>query len=183
MEKKVCSHCGKEKEVSKFYTSKQTKDGFFSWCRSCLLLDQKSGYYGDSTDYRTSKLKREYNKKWHRDANRTPSGKFYNLKFRAKKSNIPFLLTRKQFGEWFLNQELKCHYCGKSVNFGGEDYTNGNSMKHLTIDRKNTILGYDIDNIVISCRKCNTIKGDWFTEKEMLEIANKYLKGETNGEK
>ena len=116
--KKVCSHCGKEKDISKFYKSKQTKDGLFSWCRSCVLNNQKSEYYGTSSDYRDSVEKREYKRKWHRDANRKPSGKFYNLKFRAKKANIPFLLTREQFGEWFLSQPLVCHYCGKNVNFG-----------------------------------------------------------------
>lgn len=180
--KKVCSHCKKEKDINSFYKSKQTKDGLHSWCKSCVLLNQKTSYYGHSSEYRDSEEKREYKNKWHRNSNRTPTGKFYNLKFRAKKSNISFLLTREEFGEWFLNQPLICYYCGKSVNFGGEDYTNGNSMNHLTIDRKNSLLGYNINNIVIACRKCNTIKGDWFSEEEMIEIANKYLKDKEYGQ-
>lgn len=45
-----------------------------------------------------------------------------------------------------------------------------NIKNRLTIDRKNNNGNYCIDNIVLACYRCNTIKGDFFTEQEMLKI-------------
>ena len=42
--------------------------------------------------------------------------------------------------------------------------------------RKYNRLPYTLDNITFACRRCNNIKGSWFTEKQMLEIANRYFK-------
>ena len=40
----------------------------------------------------------------------------------------------------------------------------------LTIDRKDNDRGYTIDNIVLSCNRCNMIKGNFFNEQDMLKI-------------
>lgn len=54
METKVCSVCKANKSLSDFYTNKNAKSGYYSFCKSC---------YKDKEDYRkihgTAKLKRE----------------------------------------------------------------------------------------------------------------------------
>ena len=56
----------------------------------------------------------------------------------------------------------------------GHNIKNGNNLNHLTIDRMDNSSGYSMDNIVIACRRCNTVKGGWFTYSEMIEIADRY---------
>lgn len=46
----------------------------------------------------------------------------------------------------------------------------------FSIDRKDNNKGYIMGNITLACKRCNIIKGKWFTEQEMLEIADRYLK-------
>ena len=35
MKTKICSHCGKEKNVSEFTKNKRKKDGLCYWCKQC----------------------------------------------------------------------------------------------------------------------------------------------------
>ena len=42
----------------------------------------------------------------------------------------------------------------------------------FSIDRKKNGIGYSLDNIVLACSRCNSIKSDYFTEEEMLKIGN-----------
>ena len=37
-------------------------------------------------------------------------------------------------------------------------------------------VGYTPDNIAMCCMPCNSVKSNIFTEQEMLEIADKYIK-------
>lgn len=39
---KVCKCCKKMKRPEQFYSSKRTHDGLTVWCRSCLLLKNRS---------------------------------------------------------------------------------------------------------------------------------------------
>jgi len=169
---RCCTKCLAEKQTSEFY---KRNDSYTSWCKECIATYQKIKYYGRDSEYRKTDERKKYEIDWHKKHNKLPSGKFYNLKHRAKIANINFNLTRIEFGEWFSKQELICHYCKSPIIFSENISGNGNDMKHLTIDRINNNIGYEIGNIVFACRKCNTIKGGWFTEQEMTEIANKYL--------
>ena len=102
---------------------------------------------------------------------RSPKGKLTKLKLRAKRANIPFNIKLPEYIEWVAKQNRLCHYCGNELNVNeGHKMLDGDS-----IDRKDNNKGYFIDNIVLSCNKCNMIKGSWFTEGQMLEIAKKYL--------
>lgn len=54
-----------------------------------------------------------------------------------------------------------CHYCGGSL-----PETGGG------LDRKNSSVGYSVENCVPCCRNCNSIRGaDLISYKEMLEVA------------
>lgn len=98
-------------------------------------------------------------------------GYYTKLRFSAKKRNNHFSLGRDEFIAWFESQRLNCFYCGRLLSRNG-----GYSNDNITIDRRDNSIGYQIDNIVMSCRRCNTIKGNTFTADEMREIANKYIK-------
>ena len=54
-------------------------------------------------------------------------------------------------------------------------------LSALTFDRKDNNEGYTIDNLALSCRRCNLMKGDWLTYEQTLEIANKYFKQNKSG--
>lgn len=125
---------------------------------------------------------REKNKRW-QDANpdkareyrdkysRSPKGTHARLKGRAKHDNIVFDMDRDEFVSWWAEQELNCHYCGRSL-----DVSNGQKkLNGYSIDRKDNGKGYTLDNIVLCCNRCNMAKGSWFTEEQMLEIAHKYF--------
>ena len=48
---------------------------------------------------------------------------------------------------------------------------------------KDNSIGYNISNIVLSCRRCNSVKSDYFTEEEMIRIGKLlYYKKEQNEE-
>ena len=100
----------------------------------------------------------------------TPQWRFSLLKSNAKRRNISLEMTINEFIYWFGKQRLNCYYCGISL------ITHGNhSIACLTIDRRDNKLGYKVANIVLTCQRCNMMKGSWLTEKEMVEIAEKYL--------
>ena len=98
--------------------------------------------------------------------------RYYGLKTRAKRNGIVFELERREFEDWFNNQELKCHYCGADLI--KEATRSTQSPFDLTIDRKDNNKGYILDNIIMACKRCNLVKTDIFTEQEMIEIATKY---------
>lgn len=189
MENKKCACCGEIKDVSCFNKDKQKKDGFCSYCKLCCKIKFKSynidkekikktqkKYYLSLRDNEEKLI--NYRKKYAAykiKYNDTAKGKFWNLIGRAKRAKINFSISLYEFENWFNNKYRKCYYCDKEIEFG-DDKNNGNSQNHLTIDRLNNKDGYNINNIVFCCRRCNTIKGAWFSEKEMIEIANKYLK-------
>lgn len=41
---KVCSKCGKEKDISEFNKNKAAKDGLFAWCRECANAQSRKWY-------------------------------------------------------------------------------------------------------------------------------------------
>lgn len=106
-------------------------------------------------------------------------------KYQAKKRNLDFNLTQKQFAE--ITQK-DCQYCGaKPNNISKNSRCNGDYI-YNGIDRVDNGKGYIIDNIVPCCITCNLAKGksslqeykDWigrsykkmFSKKERREEAN-----------
>ena len=184
---KPCPQCGLTKNPSEFYSDISRKDKLTCYCRKCILEDSRRRGKTDHgrkiardrqrklrADPKQSEGIREKYKLLRRKYNKTPAGKYWNLNSQAKKRGVEFNIEQKEFEDWFISQTMSCYYCGKLVVFGNR---NGNLLSSLTIDRKDNSVGYAIKNIVFSCRQCNTIKGAWFSEKEMVEIADKYLKG------
>ncbi len=97
-------------------------------------------------------------------------GYYSSVKNRAKKQGIIFDLTSQEFKEWYERQSSKCSYCQSSLERRGAI-----NLKSESIDRIDSQSGYVKGNLALSCRRCNSIKGCWFTGEEMLEIASRYL--------
>jgi hypothetical protein len=76
--------------------------------------------------------------------------------------------TFTEFKLWLHNQEAWCFYCHCEL-------TRGNGLTARTVDRLNPNEGYETYNMVLACRQCNIIKGNWFTPEQMLDIAERYL--------
>lgn len=147
---KICTQCKEAKDESQFAKSKRGKNGLRSYCKAC---------------------ENRYMKNY---LNETGAGRFRRLKENALKDGVAITISRDDFVNWFSNQERICFYCHTPLEFiyGRHWQWNG-----LTIDRLNPDKGYAPDNIVLACRRCNIIKGYWFTKEQMLEIAIKYLRG------
>jgi len=187
---KFCPCCKQYKDIKDFGRDKSTKTKLNVYCHNCASL--KSSHYQKTERGRLITNKREKQKRkdnpltirekfklLKRKYNATAAGKYWNVRARAHKNDIAFSMSQKEFEVWFKTQELKCHYCKCDLVFGIGKY-GGNLLTTLTIDRKNNKEGYLLNNMVLACRRCNTIKGGWFSEKQMLEIAYKYLTFEEN---
>jgi len=103
----------------------------------------------------------------------TARGRFNRIRDNAKTQDMSFNINPWDFVKWYEGQRQVCYYCGVEV-------TKGKNRKHKltdeTFDRKDNSKGYSLDNIAIACRRCNLMKGEWLTENQTLEIAEKYFK-------
>ena len=106
--------------------------------------------------------------------NQTSKGKYHKIKINLKKRGLSLDINKDTFIAWFDKIPKQCYYCkaNLTITTGSSKHT----LTDLTIDRKDNNLGYTEGNLVVACRRCNIIKGSWFTEKQMLQIAKQYLK-------
>lgn len=72
-----------------------------------------------------------------------PEWIFNNIKRSCKYRNLSFNISYEYFLEHFWH--IPCSYCGSEINTAG-------------IDRLDSSLGYEIDNCVPCCTKCNMMK-------------------------
>ena len=186
---KKCPKCLEFKPIDQYFKDKTRSDGLTSYCKKCSLNNSKGYAKTERCKINQNRRQREIRSSpesgpelrekcriLKQKYNATAAGKYWNLRARAKKRNIGFDINQNEFEKWFIAQKMKCHYCKRDVVFGMNK--NGNALNHLTIDRIDGRRGYAIGNIVFCCRMCNTIKGGWFSEREMVEIAKKYRLGE-----
>ena len=155
---KYCKGCDRDLPLSAFHNDKKMKDGLAFYCRECVS---------------------EYGKKY----SVTPNGIYNGLKglqryyvkrrhHRAK----PFLITRKDFVEWYENEPKICHYCGIPEEILNDTGDRLNSrMLRFTVDCMDNDKGYVLGNIVLACNRCNFMKSDYLTYEEMLFYAKTYV--------
>ena len=89
-------------------------------------------------------------------------------------------LTSEEFKEWFENNyDETCYYCGVTLDQFRESSFIKKIRPHIKnfgIDRKDTTEGYSVDNIVVACNLCNSVKGSFFNAAEFKEIGQKYIR-------
>ena len=71
---------------------------------------------------------------------------------KKERLNITAVVTIDYVIEKLVESKLQCCYCKDNVVI---DYHETRQMNQWTLDRINNFIGHDIDNVVISCLKCN----------------------------
>lgn len=97
------------------------------------------------------------------------AGHRFNDKKKEKRWKIK---TKKEFVDWYLEQDDECYYCGITFDDLRSLRLNRFRGKYVSwdIDRKNNCKPYTVDNIVLSCFLCNTVKGSVLNENETKKI-------------
>lgn len=121
-------------------------------------------------EYR-EKNRDKYNKYRNEYRTKNPRGIYEVIKQGAKKRGVNFSLDKEDFVLWYNAEERICIYCKRTEDdiLKDKDIIQNKSGR-LTIDRLNNNRGYRLNNIGLCCRRCNTIKGNFFTQKEMEQI-------------
>ena len=162
---KTCTLCKETKPFEEFTKHRQMKDGLSYWCKECNNKRTKAFRESPSGIYTSLKGRQTYARTHQGQKDR---GYHLNPK--------PVTISREAFIVWYNTQEKKCVYCkipkarlGKT----GDKYNDKNLR--LSVDCKDNDLGYAEGNLVLACSRCNSIKSDFFTHEEMLEIGRKYV--------
>jgi len=124
--------------------------------------------------WRSTPKGREIWKECHLRYQSSPKGIYTVLRKNNPKGKIK--ITRKEFIAWYKNQEKRCYYCEIPQDILISIPLFNRTKKRLEIERKNNNLSYQMDNLILSCPRCNSIKSDILFSREMKEIGEKYLK-------
>jgi 5-methylcytosine-specific restriction endonuclease McrA len=189
---KHCPKCKEFKEINEFHKNKSMDDGLSVYCKSCSSKYDKERYPKEKENRKknaikwyknNTKLALEKSYKWRKENPEkykeaikryalTPKRVFSQLKSRGTK------IDQKDFLEWYNKQEKKCTYCEipEILIKDNKKFLMAATLGRLTIDRKNPLLDYDLENIVFCCMRCNHIKSDFFSFEEMKVLAKKFIK-------
>jgi len=172
MKTKICSRCKLEQLISEFYKNNKRKDGLCCYCKNCYKTYQKTHKtHRKKINQKYREEHKEEMKEYQKEYSQLAKGIYNNLKGNATYRNIKFNIKKEDFINWYEKELKKCYYCNRMLEDIRQDIKEGKENKNrLSIDRKNNHKGYELDNIVLACRRCNIIKGDYFTEKEMLQL-------------
>lgn len=81
-------------------------------------------------------------------------------------------MTKDEFLRWLAGKDLRCRYCNlpesRIIDLGVKTQV-GHPLRNLGIDRLDNDHGYRTDNIALCCYPCNKVKGNVFTDAEMLD--------------
>jgi|SRR5580698_3139104 hypothetical protein len=136
---KTCSHCKQEKPVAEFYSKVRTASGYSSRCKSCdvaLAIDLRNNNY---ERYHAREVSRQARRRL------TLPFRFSQCRAGAKARDIVFDLTFEQYCEIVANP------CAYGAEGAISDVVMG-------VDRKDSILGYVVENCVACCSFHNYIK-------------------------
>lgn len=92
---------------------------------------------------------------------------FTKLQSSARYTKRPCTLT---FSDFLHFTDIKtCHYCcGKIVWYPHRTKSLGNVAGAYYLDRKDSSKGYSVENCVVCCPMCNSIKSNTLTYEEMM---------------
>ena len=161
-----CTKCQRTyRESLKFFMKdNRYKKNLTRWCRKCFN-EYNRGY----TKAQPKKLK-ERQKKYDNSEKRA------YLRLKQSSRGHLVTITQEQFLMWYKSQPRKCYYCGiEEVHLPIDSDSFNRRTPRLTIDRMDSSRGYEMENMVLCCLRCNSIKGNFFTPLEMVEIGQKYI--------
>lgn len=179
MKNKMCPICKK-----KFITIYKHQKYCSINCSQQNRKNDKKRYYITYSKKHSEQIKKyrdehkEIRKKYINEYRYNPRGIYCELKHGAKIRKIDINFSKEEFINWYNSQEQICHYCNRTW-LQIEKSNDTNQRGRLTIDRKDNNKGYELNNIILACNRCNTIKSNYFTEEEMLEVG-KIIKNRGN---
>jgi hypothetical protein len=99
---------------------------------------------------------------------------FRNYQRGAKDRDYTFELSYNDFLQ-LINDN--CHYCGSEpkVHKGEVRYMNGETFKRNGIDRIDSKIGYNLDNCITSCERCNVAKMSMTYDEFINMIRNIFI--------
>ena len=89
-------------------------------------------------------------------------GNYNRMVNQSKLRNVSVELTFEEYLAFTKIQE--CHYCEQAINWKPR------AMTSYNLDRKDSTIGYTVDNCVVCCRRCNWGKGDKFSYAEWVSM-------------
>lgn len=143
---KKCLDCESTFPITDFYTYTRRKDGYVFYsprCKQCESLNHRKRF-DLSPEKRTTIL-------------------FHSSKNASKRKGIPFTLTKEDILNQYNFQNGKCFYTGRPLS------SISNDPNKMSIDRRNSTLGYSKENIVICCSHVNIMKRT-YSEQEFVEL-------------
>ena len=131
IERKECSKCNKTKSTKEFNKSGLNKDGsqrYRNECKNCYKYNWKYRLISNLSS---------------KEANRfRPDGSVIKKKIRDKRINLLFLEEMKE------KQNGLCYWLNIPI-----DFTYKDKLRNPSVDRLDNSKGYEIDNIVLSCKE------------------------------
>jgi len=168
VETKTCTKCGIKKPLTEFGKNKHTKDSRTVWCLKCKREYAKKRRLTPTGIYQAIKGQIKYTQAHAGERD-------YRGYIRPKRKNMT--CTQLEFVEWYKSQPKKCAYCDIPDEY--IDKLNDTVMKRskrLTIDCKDNDKGYDLDNLVLSCHRCNFMKSDILSYDAMRDVGQRHIK-------
>ena|ERR1035437_1262259 len=94
----------------------------------------------------------------------------YNAWTKRAKKRYPVILTYEQF--LILTEVNTCHYCTAPICWSEYlNKTKAGRQHGSNLDRKDSSKGYEVENVVVCCWRCNCGKSNLFTYDEWLQLA------------
>jgi len=139
---KLCPNCKHLLPNDKFNKSSNSKSGYSSWCSDC----------SKTCISQSAESKREYAKNFKMN---NPISSWITTTLSGHKYKGYILhITHKELYDYVVNKK-HCELCGKELMWGNTPYNKHNSP---SLDRKNNENVITINNIMLLCNKCNTMK-------------------------
>lgn len=92
-----------------------------------------------------------------------PYENLYNTLVRnCKRNNIQINLSYRQFVRFTKTD--RCSYCKEPIFWS--EYNPIKNGTRYNLDRKQSKLGYFLENLVVCCKRCNYSRGDRYTHEE-----------------
>ena len=95
------------------------------------------------------------------------------LKRSSARRGYELLLTYEDLLSIIKKSHGHCHYCGRSITwekYSRDDFGNRHS-EAVNLDRKDNLKGYQLDNVVPCCIKCNLIKSGQLNYDEFMLLS------------
>jgi 5-methylcytosine-specific restriction endonuclease McrA len=87
---------------------------------------------------------------------KTPKGRLARARRAAIRRGFTWEISLEVYAKLL---EGSCHYCGGKLNQAGGG-----------LDRKDSAIGYTIENVVPCCGNCNKLKNNFLTEDEAVQL-------------